>query len=623
MGWRQKIVDLFFESEDPPRSHPASSRAWTAGYLVKNRYELLEITKSDQYVTYTARDQTAKKTLSIITVPDNLVNDAGAVQDFMDGADEWVSLGHHTNIVFADFVEMVDGRPLLFSEYTGNGVLRQYLKSFPLEKTLDFAIQFCTGMEYAHEKLETFHGSIRPSSVMVQKNPVFRFGHCYKIRDFGIAQSFPQDPRIVHGKYPADTGTFSFTPPELFPQKIKENFSFHGTASTKSDIYAFGVLLYVMATGKMPFYGPDEIFCGCPERPLSSNPKVPESLDRLIGRCMKRRPEDRYADFGEIKNELKRVFRELTGEEYAVIGRKDSWAHNDWNSTREVFVEPDSACFDEVVTAFECSILLEPENIQSLVNKGDFLAELGRFDEAVSAYARALELSPNDARVWNNKGTLLARCGRLKEAVSAYSRGLELSPGDARAWNNKGVLLAELGRLEEAVTAYTRALELAPADVKIWNNKGDALAELGRFDEAVSAFRHVCTVDPEDTDAWYSTGGSPAPLGRFETALAFETPLPNLPRENTSRPREAEKWYCEGESLARRGKFEEAVSAYDHAITLKPDYADAWLNKGTAYGILGKDRDAVRCFGKFVQMAPPESAAQVREVEQLIGQMKP
>jgi tetratricopeptide (TPR) repeat protein len=635
MGWQKKIVDLFFESDEPARTSFAHNsrlaRPWSTGYLIKNRYEILQMSKSDRCIVYIARDQEAKKTVSITTIQDNLLKDNDTVEYFREGAQVWINLGHHTNIVFADFVETIEGKPLLFSEYVNDGDLRQYMKGLTVEKTLDFAIQFCTGMEYAYEKLNIIHGDVKPSCVMVQKNPVFRYGYCFKIRDFGITQAFKQDPRHIPGGISTDVGTFYFIPPEQFPERIQENFSFHGTITTKSDIYSFGVLLYVMVAGKPPFYGLDEIFCGCPESPGNLNIRIPESLDYLIGKCMRRKSDDRYDHFGELKNELMRIFREQTGENYAIIGKKEAWARNERDNSREIcgnpnrsenqvsperepFDDPDN--FDEIVAAFECSVMLEPDNGDVLVNKGDFLAELGRYEEAVSEYSRALERSPGDARTWLNQCMLLARLGRLEEALSSCTRALERLPDDSKAWNNKGVLLAGLGRYEEAVLAYARALELSPDNPKVWNNKGDALAEMGRFEEAVSAFQHVGALNPEDTDEWYAGGNSPAVLGRFEsTNLSF--------REDKQKPQEAEKWYCEGESLARRGKFEEAVSAYDHATTLKPDYADAWLNKGTAYGILGNDLEAVRCFGRFIDLAPPEYASQVKDVEHLIGQMKP
>jgi len=627
MGWRNRISDLFFERINP--SHSPADRdtdtqsPWTAGFLIKNRYEIRGIKKPGQFVIYIAEDQAVKKTVSITTLRDDLAENLGAVREFLDGADEWVGVGHHTNILSADFAETLEGKPLLFTEYAGNEDLGQYLKSLSLEKTLDFGIQFCTGMEYAHGKMDNFHGYIRPSSVLVQKNPVFRYGYCYKIRDFGIARLFSLYPREVTGKHSADPGELSFKPPELFPQKIRESFSFEALASIRSDIYSFGSILYVLATGKMPFSSVNEVFSGYPVSPIIVNAGVPESLNRLIVKCMKRRPEERYQDFRGIKNDLIQAYKELTGEEHEVIGRKEEWARNDMNRITEVPLEPEPEFFDEMVAAFECSILLEPDNVEALTNKGDFLVELGRLDDAVAEYTRALELSPGDTRIWNTKGLLLARCGRLNEAVAAYVSFTELCPEDARAWNNLGVLLAELFRFEEAVTAYSRALDLAPGDSKIWNNKGDALAELGRFDEAVAAFRHVSAVNPDDTDAWYTTGSYPSLPGRFEIAPSSEDSAQEPPVEYSYRPREAEKWYCEGVSLARRGRFEEAVSAYDLATTLEPDYADAWLNKGTAYGILGKDQDAVRCFGKFVDLAPPESASQVRDLEQLICEMKP
>ena len=88
------------------------------------------------------------------------------------------------------------------------------------------------------------------------------------------------------------------------------------------------------------------------------------------------------------------------------------------------------------------------------------------------------------------------------------------------------------------------------------------------------------------------------------------------------KPDYAEALNNKGFSLANLGRFQEAVSAYDRAIGLKPDYAGAWLTKEPLTGYSGNNRETIKCFEKFVEFAPPKYQYQVKEIEQLLIQLK-
>ncbi len=145
-------------------------------------------------------------------------------------------------------------------------------------------------------------------------------------------------------------------------------------------------------------------------------PAVPKRFDRLIRRCIQKNPVDCFDDFEELKPEL---------------------LPKDRNNDRDRLKDPGLA--EEMVTACDCLAMLDPENAQALINKGDLLAELGRFNEAASAYNRASELSPDDVTVSYNKGLSLAKLGRWKEALDAFEEVLSrnrISPvrGTIKEW---------------------------------------------------------------------------------------------------------------------------------------------------------------------------------------------
>ena len=76
-----------------------------------------------------------------------------------------------------------------------------------IEESMDFAIQFCTGMEYAYQKLGVIHRDIKPANVMVQKNPAGRFGYSFKITDFGLVSATRKAViRIAKESHPIHSG---------------------------------------------------------------------------------------------------------------------------------------------------------------------------------------------------------------------------------------------------------------------------------------------------------------------------------------------------------------------------------------------------------------------------------
>jgi serine/threonine protein kinase len=113
----------------------------------------------------------------------------------MQEATTWVDLECHTNIVFANFVQKIPkeyGKPYIFLEFIYGDErygldLRGYIGHLDIPQALDFAIQFCTGMDYALEKFpDLVHRNIKPDNVLITKDRVA------KITDFGLVKTLDE-----------------------------------------------------------------------------------------------------------------------------------------------------------------------------------------------------------------------------------------------------------------------------------------------------------------------------------------------------------------------------------------------------------------------------------------------
>jgi Flp pilus assembly protein TadD len=264
------------------------------------------------------------------------------------------------------------------------------------------------------------------------------------------------------------TGTAAGTCSHMAP----EQFDDAKHVDVRADIYSFGVMLFQMVTGRLPFIGRtwqefERLHKTQPVPPLTINH---QPLTIVVHTCLAKAPADRFADFGAVRERLAEVYENLTG-----------------------------APAPQPVRGEELSVV-------AWSNKGGALRALGRTEEALDCYDRALALNPRDEQAWYNKGVALGALGRTEEALDCYDRALALNPRYEQAWSNKGVALGALGRTEEALDCYDRALALNPRYEQAWSNKGVALGALGRTEEELDCYDRALALNPRDEKAWFNKG---------------------------------------------------------------------------------------------------------------------
>jgi serine/threonine protein kinase/formylglycine-generating enzyme required for sulfatase activity/dienelactone hydrolase len=183
-------------------------------------------------------------------------------------------------------MEYVEGKPL-------KGPL-------PVEEALRLAIQITSALEAAHER-GILHRDLKPGNILVSKSGV-------KLLDFGLAKFVPTDSRPAEETVTAPltrTGQILGTLAYMSPEQILGK-----PADARSDIFSFGLVLYEMLTGQRAFQRPstsETIAAVCIEEPKSVREfakGVPDDLERMIQRCLRKHPEQRYAAMSEIVREL-------------------------------------------------------------------------------------------------------------------------------------------------------------------------------------------------------------------------------------------------------------------------------------------------------------------------------
>ncbi|HWZ57157.1 MAG TPA: protein kinase [Verrucomicrobiae bacterium] len=242
---------------------------------------------------YRAFDSRLGRDVALKVLPKTFACDADRLHRFEQEARAVAAL-NHPNILAVFDVGQQDGAPFLISELLDGESLRSSLERGPLpqRKTIEYGVQIAQGMAGAHEK-GIVHRDLKPENIFITKDGRI------KILDFGLAKLVQGTPEDAEGATIPAMGTAAGmvlgTPGYMAPEQVR------GQASdARTDIFAFGAILYEMLTGQRAFRRdtPAETMTAVlredPAEMSDSIHPVSPALDRIVRRCLEKSPDQRF-----------------------------------------------------------------------------------------------------------------------------------------------------------------------------------------------------------------------------------------------------------------------------------------------------------------------------------------
>lgn len=274
----------------------------------------------------------------------------------------------------------------------------------------------------------------------------------------------------------------------------------------------------------------------------------------------------------------------------------------------------------EVLECLDAALELNPNLVQSYVNRAGLKIFLGEAEDAIDDCDTALKRNPDFVEAYINRAAAHLSLEYFKEAIADCDDALELNPDLFQPYICRATAKLALGQGEAALADYDTALKLNPDVVEVYFCRANAKLELKDYTGAIEDFDKIIDLNSEFIsffNIYGSRGDAKRHLGDYEGAIEdYDKVIQLDPKSEMAYNRRGIAKFDLGRSKADEGDkvsaneyFQAAVDDYTEAITLEPKFAGYYNNRGLAKRRLGDYEGAIEDYDKVIQLNPKRDAA--------------
>ncbi len=548
-----------------------------AGQVFAGRYQVIEdLGQGGMGRVYKVNDTEVREKMALKLLHPDIASDAETIERFRNELRLARTIAHRNVCRMYDFGR--EGSTYYITmEYVPGEDLKSLIHrigALPIGKAVSIARQICDGLAEAH-RAGVVHRDLKPQNIMIDRDGNAR------IMDFGIARS-------VKGKGITGANVLIGTPEYMSPEQVDGR-----EAKPGSDIYALGIVLFEMLTGRLPFEGETPLSVAvkqkseAPPDPRTLNAQVPEELARLVLRCLDKAPEKRPDSAAEMANGLAQIESALPVTSTPLPLRKPSTARSITvrMPSRKVWI-PAVLGLAALAALAIWLILPAPASARRSIAVMAFKNQTGdaAFDYLQETIPNLLITSLEQSghfrvTTWQELKDLLRQAGKDPSAALDDEAGFEVC-------RRAGIETMALG-------FYTKAGDAFVTDVKVFDTatKRALRTTQARGDGPASILK--TQIDEISRDIR---------RGRGLEALKIEKAGPRIADVTTS-SLEAYQAYLLGRDQIERFFSVEAKRSLEKAVSLDPEFAVAYLYLAKADIELGDTQAQVEALEKALRFS--------------------
>jgi serine/threonine-protein kinase len=433
-------------------------------------------------------------------------------------------------------------------------------------------------------------------------------------------------------------------------------------ATVRSDIYALGVLLYNLLTGKYPTGD------GSTWTLLEARPDLPAALVKTIHKAAHPEPAQRFASAGELaaalgecdaagKGKSQRYIGiglaavligavAMLGYEWsksvpAAVAQRYEKAHDlvqhyyrpqalesaipelekivklqpgyaaaSADLGRANFLQfwqkKDRSFVDPAKKASAAAVALDPNLASPHVTLGMLYTQTGNNDLAAQELDTAMRIDRTNAEVWAARAELYYRQGRTEDVEPSIRRAIALAPSDWRWPKQLADFYDRTGHKDLAIAAAQSAVKLTPDNARAYNNLGIYLRDAGRLKEAEDSLRQAIAIEPS-VNRYTNLGGVERDLGNLDLAIQmFREAIGLSPDDYVAWENLAIVYRRQNDEVQMRQAYRKAIEIAERQRVVKP--RDPWLlgDLGGMYAVLGDSEHAVPLLSQAAALDPED-----------------